>query len=384
MIHQCNNCNYETEYKGNLSRHEEKKHGMQPGSNTKKAPVSSTLNKQTYVSSYQNPHTSSYNTPRMNYHDEMDVEDEDYPNDDLSESDTDSDADSEGENISDIIEDLRSTFRYINDLKKQYRKLLPQLNELNDKELKGALKSYAALEVSVLDERDGIEDDDEEGVQEEEDDDNDNEEEEDEEDGVEEDNEEGGEDEEEGQEDGDNCNECKKEHFWDFILEARDILKDNKKELLEKYINIAEKQFLDEKDIEEDSDVDDNNELRKQMGNVEDITEDFEENAEECFDTCSKTKVKSVCGMVETLIHPEVGDKLKKYNPRKFEYVRKLLNPFRHSIRKLADPAVTVHEKRKTLKKAQVGEGVLTALTGLLLPLLTDIITNKKRKLDSV
>ena len=63
--------------------------------------------------------------------------------------------------------------------------------------------------------------------------------------------------------------------------------------------------------------------------------------------------------MVETLIHPEVGDKL-------------------------GDPAETVHEKRKTLKKAQVGEGVFTALTGLLLPLLTDIITNKKRKLDSV
>merc|ERR1711892_617541 len=114
------------------------------------------------------------------------------------------------------------------------------------------------------------------GVQEEEDDDNDNEEEGEED---EEDNEE----EEEGQEDGDNCNECKKEHFWDIILEARDILKDNKKELLEKYITIAEKQFLDEKDIEEDSDVDNDNELRKQMGNVEDIIEDFEENAEECF-----------------------------------------------------------------------------------------------------
>ena len=44
-----------------------------------------------------------------------------------------------------------------------------------------------------------------------------------------------------GREDGDNCNECKKEHFWDFILEARDILKDNKKELLGKYITIVEK-----------------------------------------------------------------------------------------------------------------------------------------------
>ena len=88
--------------------------------------------------------------------------------------------------------------------------------------------------------------------------------------------------------------------------------------------------------------------------------------------------------MVETLIHHEVGDKQRKYNTRKFEQNHKLWKPFRHSVRKLADPAVTVHEKRKTLKKAQVGEGVLTALTGLLLPLLTDIITNKKRKLESV
>ena len=32
-----------------------------------------------------------------------------------------------------------------------------------------------------------------------------------------------------GEEEEDNCNECKKEHIWDFILEARYILKDNKK-----------------------------------------------------------------------------------------------------------------------------------------------------------
>ena len=128
---------------------------------------------------------------------------------------------------------------------------MPQLNELNDKELKAVLKSYAALEVSVLDERDGIEHEEvenkEDGEIEDDDEDNDNEEEgeEDEEDWVEDDNEEGGEEEEEeeGQEDRDNCNECKKEHFWDFILEARDILKDNKKELLERYIAIAENNF---------------------------------------------------------------------------------------------------------------------------------------------
>ena len=80
---------------------------------------------------------------------------------------------------------------------------------------------------------DRVDNDNEEGVEEEVD-------------GVEDDNEEEGEEEDEegGHEDGDNCNECEKEHFWDFILEARDILKDNKKELLEKYITIAERQFL--------------------------------------------------------------------------------------------------------------------------------------------
>ena len=39
---------------------------------------------------------------------------------------------------------------------------------------------------------------------------------------MEDDNEEGGEEEEE---EGDNCNKCKKEYFWEFILEARDILR---------------------------------------------------------------------------------------------------------------------------------------------------------------
>ena len=47
----------------------------------------------------------------------MDVEDEQYANDNLSESDTESDTDSdtysEDENISGIIEDLRSTFTYM-------------------------------------------------------------------------------------------------------------------------------------------------------------------------------------------------------------------------------------------------------------------------------
>ena len=107
-----------------------------------------------------------------------------------------------------------------------------------------------------------------------------------------------------------------KEHFWDFFLEAREMLKDDKKELLGKYITLKPKEILDYRNIDEDPDSDLN---------------------------------ESVCGLVESLIDPE---QLRKYNPIKFKYVIKLLKPFRHSVRKLADPEVTIYEKRKTLKKS--------------------------------
>ena len=76
-----------------------------------------------------------------------------------------------------------------------------------------------------------------------------------------------------------------------------------------------------------------NNQLKKQIEKVEDVREDFKENAEDCFDSCSKTKVESVCGMVGSLINPEAGEQLRKYNPRQFLYVINLLKPHRHSVK---------------------------------------------------
>ena len=205
-IHYCHLCNYKSDRRYDRDKHVQRKHATQ--SNSSLAAYGRAPAAMKHEINAPQPQVGNYSVTQNNEpDDEIDVEDEEYPNDDLSESDTDSDTDSEDENISDIIEDLRNTFTYINDLKKQYRKLLPQLNELNDKELKHALKSYAALEVSVLDERDGIdheeyeanneddgmEDDDEEGGEKEEDDgmDADNEEEDedeqDEDDGVEDD-----------------------------------------------------------------------------------------------------------------------------------------------------------------------------------------------------
>ena len=45
-----------------------------------------------------------------------------------------------------------------------------------------------------------------------------------------------------------------------------------------------------------------------------------------------------------------------------------LLRPYSKSVRKIGDPSVSIHEKRKTLQKAQVGEGVLKSVTDLIYP----------------
>ena len=83
--------------------------------------------------------------------------------------------------------------------------------------------------------------------------------------------------------------------------------------------------------------------------------------------------------MCEAMMNPEGEEVFKKLNPETFEDIKVELNPIAESVRKLADPQVTVHEKRKTLQKTQVGEGILTVLSKLILPPLTEYILNKVR-----
>ena len=70
------------------------------------------------------------------------------------------------------------------------------------------------------------------------------------------------------------------------------------------------------------------------------------------------------------MITPENVQILKRRNPRKLELVKKLLLPYHESIKKIGDPRVSIHEKRKTLQKAQVGAGVIKSIKKLVLPLL--------------
>ena len=53
-------------------------------------------------------------------------------------------------------------------------------------------------------------------------------------------------------------------------------------------------------------------------------------------------------------------------NPQKAKFFRELMLPYHETVRKIGNPKVSTHEKRKLLQKAQVGEGVLESVTGYL------------------
>ena len=59
--------------------------------------------------------------------------------------------------------------------------------------------------------------------------------------------------------------------------------------------------------------------------------------------------------MVDVLLDKELGDELKKSDRRKFKYIKELLKPYRKSIRKLRDPIIDIHEKRKVLQYCSGG-----------------------------
>ena len=51
-----------------------------------------------------------------------------------------------------------------------------------------------------------------------------------------------------------------------------------------------------------------------------------------------------------------------------------MLKPHKKSFEKLVSSEVSIHEKRKTLQKPQVGEGILQTAAHLVIPLLSQLL----------
>ena len=313
----------------------------------------------------------------------------------VSEADTEDISDVEEHDIYEIINDIHLAFNHLKDLREQYGKALPQLKQLDEEEMDQFLYKYAELKIDVIDEQDGLEgrkvqtggglddyeeyegDTDEEAVDEEGDTDEETVDEDDEE-AVDEDDEEAMDDEEAVEDDHDGekvkemCKGCLKERFFDFIFEAEEFMTpDSHKKRLH-----YEKIFRD--DIKEAIEKDESNkpeDIDEMLEDVEHLHNKFDKDGNICFKYCSKRKINSISDMTDVLLDKELSNEIKKTNPSKFRYIKELLKPYRKSIRKLRDPAVDIHEKRKVLQKPDVGEGLLESVESVVTPLL-----KKKRR----
>ena len=318
--------------------------------------------------------------------DEDDTDDED-------EDDTDED-DKEEQDVFDILVDIAQTFNYLKDLRKQYRDLLPQLTEMKKQELDSFLEVYSHVKTNIIEEQDGLEGTvykkqhgkgltESEGETDEETDNEDSGNDADTEADNETDEETVDSEEEETEENDDDDveadmdvkfdtiheDEQNKEPFFNFVFEAEHFLDPKSKEKLEEYL-IRDKK---NRKLEDGCDQDETNNPKNVYEVIEDIEEVFDkwnEKEEECFKQCSKRKIQSVSNVAYTWMDATSLNKMKKLNPSKYKFLKKMLSPHTKSLEKLVNPQVSIHEKRKTLQKSQVGDGLLQTATHLMLPLL--------------
>ena len=79
--------------------------------------------------------------------------------------------------------------------------------------------------------------------------------------------------------------------------------------------------------------------------------------------------------MCEQMNNSLVWNGLKRKYPNKYSQLNKTIQKVRKDgLSELTNPHVKIHKKRKTLQKAQVGEGILNIVKNLIVPELKEAL----------
>ena len=167
--------------------------------------------------------------------------------------------------------------------------------------------------------------------------------------------------------------ELNKEPFFNFVFEAENFMDLKSKETLENYL-ARDKKNLKLADGSDQDETDLPQNVSEVIEDIEHVFTMWNEKEEECFKQCSKRKVHSVCNVAHSLMDGTSLQKMKKINPSKYRFIKRMLKPHKISFGKLVNPRVSIHEKRKILQKPQVGEGILHTAANLMIPLLNQIL----------
>ena len=327
-IFKCNRCPYSTASQWLLKEHEFTDHGqnIKIDPNSSKAPT--TVSFGPNVAKAPTSIHVSHSVQRGYGVDDVDMN-SDTESEGESERDTEDESDTEdlfneNQDLLEIINDIKSTFNYGLHLRKKFREKIENMEEYDQDEWKEILKSYAKLEASVKDEIEGLDSTDK-----------------------------GEEDDVEEEDEG---NDAEKEDFWDFIKEFRHALNETDLKMVEKYFDKEAEKKMDSKIVEEDEGIED---VKMVTEKVDELKDDFHEHGSDCFKHCSEEKIECVASAVNSLLR--LGSTV--MNPQKAKFLRELMLPYHETVRKIGNPKVSSHEKRKLLQKAQVGEGVLESVS---------------------
>ena len=380
MFHKCKYCDYQSPYRPNLRRHEKNKHGShyQPDhsphtqiNSHQNALVTQNIYLQNKVNELQsllrNQNVQVDQTFSMDT-ESVDLDTKSIPTDgeDTDEDRENNDHDLEKTNVDNLRNSIRKVYHNfieIKDLRAEYRRELKNVKNFDMEQLRDILEDYADLEVEILDDQVGVDPeengDGDETVEDESVDDNgDNEE-------------------------KDTCTKCEKGCMFDFVFEMREVIEDAEKKLLENIIEKKKNEFLETKESENndnsDNEEDDLNTksdiLQKHVENIENVCNKFREDDGVCFQDCSKSKIQSVCDLCGVMNNKLIRNKLKRKYPNKYAQLNETIRKIRkEDVRELTNPHVTIHKKRKTLQKAQVGEGILNIVKNLIVPELKELL----------
>ena len=109
------------------------------------------------------------------------------------------------------------------------------------------------------------------------------------------------------------------------------------------------------------------------LSKIKTLKKNLYEHGEECFETCSHTQIHSISECVKSFLDSDARNKIRNFNPDKYDLIRQLMDPYIKSVKKIGNSDITIHEKRKTLQKTNVGETVIHLITNVILPYLKQL-----------
>ena len=366
LVHNCEFCDYKSDRRRNVKRHFLKMHqnlSSSPDNVVERPPqfslqqpsqhslpnidVSTHGSGQNEVAHSDNDDTLSEYSSHGKQHDFFDAESD-------SESDTES-----GEVLESILDEIEEEFDNIIELRGRFRRSLDEIKDADTDKKKKILRKVAALIIKIFDEGGGINT--------EEDLESDEESDESEEDDQEEVQDDDGEEEE-----GVNLSD---DNPFSFIKEIKLVMDEEDNEILDKAIEKAIKKRIEEKreEIDEDESSDESDNA---CGATEKVFKEDDKklrqciNAVECegcdyFKHCSNDKVDTIYRWCKHILNN--GE---QYDENKRTKVKVKWMPIKFHVRALADPKQSLDAKRKLLQKASVGDGVLSGLAALALPMM--------------